>query len=227
MATAKKTTSESTIVVSIPRIRFQTAAVKIIGTSPLVTNPMSKKAMKAIEDKQQGVPKTKKHDIRNPWQDFFESLYWITEPPEECSEESWDSVKETARFGFHVGGIKDCAVMAAVRRGLVKNGPVGRGLFNILGAVEDRLYGKQVIEIRSSSPPKLRVDCLKPPMQNADMRYRPQFNDWSMEFVVKYEEGTINLEQILNWYQLAGFSVGLGESRAEKSGDSWGSFELG
>jgi hypothetical protein len=222
MAVSKK--SETIIV--LPGIEFKTMQIRIVGETPLVTHPFPLKAMRQIEEKQQAVAKTKKHDIRNPAEDFITSLYWLTPPPTEFTQEAFDqAVANGARFGFHSGGLKQSATMAAVRRGIVKNAPTARGLFHVINTDQDLIYGKDCIEIHSEEPPKMRVDCLSTFSSGADMRYRPQFDKWWAQFTVKYDAGMISPEQILTWFKLGGFSCGLGENRAEK-GEGWGSYSI-
>lgn len=220
MATKKNET-----IVIVPEIEFKTVTVKLKGVTPLVTNPFSLKQMRMIEDKQHGVAKTKKHDIRNEWQDFSESIYWLSEPPAEYTEDGVSEAMKHGRYGFAVGGVKDSAVSAAMRRGLVKNAVTGRGLFRIVGTEQDRIYMKQCVEIITPEPPKMRVDCLSTFNSGADMRYRPQFDEWRMQFDVMFDSGAISVDQLLTWFKLGGFACGLGENRAEK-GEGWGSYTL-
>ena len=221
MAKAKET------VVVLPEVEFKVMRVRIVGETPLVTCPFSVKAMRQIEEKQQGKAKTGKHDIRNPWEDFINALYWLTPPPKEYTEEAFtEAVKNGARFGFHAGGIKNSAIMAAYRRGIVKNAVTARGMFQIINTETDMVYDKQCIEILSDEPPKMRKDCLSTFSSGADMRYRPQFDKWAMEFDVRFDSKAVTAEQILMWFKLGGFACGLGENRAEK-GEGWGSYTLG
>ena len=221
MSAAKKE-----ITVKLPEVDFKLLTVKLTGETPLVTCPFSIKQMQKIEDKQQGKAKTQKHEIRNPWEDFICALYWLTPPPLEFSEEAFNSAIENgARFGFHVGGVKNSAIMAAYRRGLVKNAVTARGLFQIIDTEQDFLYKKTCVEIISDAPPKMRKDCLSTFSSGADMRYRPQFDNWSIEINVKYDAGTVSPEQLLMWFQLGGFACGLGENRQEK-GEGWGAYCL-
>jgi hypothetical protein len=214
-------------VVVLPELDLQRITIKIIGTSPLIVHPFSKKAMQQIEDKQHGKPKNTKHEIRNEWQELIECCYWISEPPAEFSEQAWEeSLANGARFGFQAGGLKNCAVSAAYRRGLVPNMPTARGLFAITDTYIDYLYGKQVVEILYNSPPIMRRDCLSTYSSGADMRYRPQFSDWAMDLHLVYDASALPRDQLVNWFRLGGFSVGIGESRPEKSADGWGSFTL-
>lgn len=219
--------SKKEITVNLPEVDFRYLTVKLVGETQLVTCPFSVKQMQQIEDKVTGKAKTQKHDIRNPWEDFIYALYWLTPPPKDFTEQAFKTaIDKGARFGIHVGAIKDSAIMAAYRRGLVKNAVTARGLFQITGTVQDWFYEKSCIEIITSEPPKMRKDCLSTFSSGADMRYRPQFNKWALEFTVKYDNGTISPEQLLMWFQLGGFACGLGENRAEK-GEGWGSYILG
>jgi hypothetical protein len=218
---------EKDIAVSLPELDLQRITIKLVGTSPLVTHPFSKKAIAAIEDKQHGKAKNSKHEARNEWQEIIECCYWISEPPSEFTEEAWESaLANGARFGFQAGGLKNCAVSAAYRRGLVPNMPTARGLFAIENTFVDYLYGKQVVEILYNTPPKMRRDCLSTFNSGADMRYRPQFDDWSMNLSLVYDNSVITRDILINWFKLGGFSVGIGEARAEKCADNWGSFTL-
>ncbi len=218
--------ASSPIIVTLPELDFRIVRVKIKGISPLVTNPFSLKQMKQIEDKQHGVAKSKKYEIRNEWQDFIDAIYWLSHRPSEYTEEAFNkSIAAGARFGFHVGGLKSSAVMAAYRRGIVKNATTAKGFFRIQGALVDMTYGQQCIEILTDKPPFMRTDCLSTFNSGADMRYRPQFDEWRMEFDVKYDAGILTLEQLLMWFKLGGFACGLGENRAEKC-EGWGSYEL-
>lgn len=216
---------ETPVVITLPKVEFKTAIIKIRGTTPLVTQPKSLKMMRNISEKQHGRAKTKKHDMRNEWEDFIESIYWLSTPPKDFTEEAFNEAAKGARYGFAVGGVKDSAIMAAMRRGLIKNAVTGRGLFQIVNTQKDMLYDKQCVEIITPKPPKMRVDCLSTFNSGADMRYRPQFDEWSMELEVRFDAGILPLEQLLMWFQLGGFACGLGENRAEK-GEGWGSYEL-
>ena len=52
--------------VTVAEFAIKEVVIPIKGISPLITHAWSQKSIKMIEDKHQGVAKSKKHDIRNP-----------------------------------------------------------------------------------------------------------------------------------------------------------------
>jgi hypothetical protein len=211
--------------VTIAPMDLRKVSLTLVGDSPIVTHPFPLKALRQIEDKQHGAAKTKKHELRNEWEDFIESLYWLSEPPGEYSEEAWEAVKGAARFGVHVGGIKSSATSAAYRSGTVKNIVSANGMFRITNTEQDRLYRIDCCELTAPKPPTMRKDCLSTFSSGADMRYRPQFDEWKITLDVMYNAGLISIDALFTWFSMGGFSCGLGEYRAEKGG-TWGSYHV-
>jgi hypothetical protein len=218
----KKT--ESTIITLKP-LELKTIHFTIDGTGVLVTNPFPDKARKSIKEKQNNPPVKKKvHDIRNPYEDFAKSAYWLSPPPEEFDEKTVMDSVETGRFGFHVGGIKNAMTSAAYRAGLVKNIVTANGLFFIRNTEKDYIYSTDCVQI-ISDPPIMREDCLSTFNSGADMRYRAMFDNWSMDLQIEFDSQQMDGNVIADWLRRAGFSCGLGEYRAEKGG-SWGGFVI-
>ena len=54
---------------------------------------------------------------------------------------------------------------------------------------------------------------------------RPEFRDWSCELTIRYNRSMISPEQIINILNWAGFHIGVGSFRKEKTGD-YGSFHV-
>ena len=218
------TKTEATIITLKP-IELKTVQFKIIGTGVLVTNPFPDKARRQIKAKQSSPSKAKTaYSIRNPFEDLVGASYWLSPPPTEFDEETVHSAFENGIFGFHVGGLKNAMTAAAYLAGLVKNMVTANGLFFIRNTQKDYLYGIDCLKI-NSKPPVMREDCLSTFNSGADMRYRPMFEDWSMDVVIQYDSQQINANILADWLRRAGFACGLGEYRAEKGG-SWGGFIL-
>ena len=115
-----KTSNDS--VVAIRPLEIQTITLKIVGRTPLIMHAWSEKAKRQMREAQMGKSKGKKKDVKNPVEDFIESLYWLEGKPSEYTEEAFDKAWENgARFGFPVTAIKQAAVDAAYRQGWTKN----------------------------------------------------------------------------------------------------------
>jgi hypothetical protein len=56
-------------------------------------------------------------------------------------------------------------------------------------------------------------------MGAADLRYRPQFDQWSVDINIEYDADLLQQGDIVNLIDRAGFGVGVGEWRPEKGGE--------
>jgi hypothetical protein len=71
----------------------------------------------------------------------------------------------------------------------------------------------------------MREDMVRVGMGTADIRYRPEFTEWSVKLPIKYNADAISLDQLVNLFTLAGFGVGVGEWRPERDGQ-YGMFHV-
>lgn len=69
------------------------------------------------------------------------------------------------------------------------------------------------------SEPFIREDIVRVGTGVADLRYRPQFNDWRVNIIAEIDESMLTVDDLVNLVDRAGFSVGIGEWRPEKGGD--------
>ena len=202
-------------VVAIKPIEMQTVEITIKGDTPLIMHAWSEKAKRMMLEAQQGKAKGKKKDVKNPVEDFINSMYWLTEPPTEGTEEAFDeAIAKGAKFGFPITAFKQAAISAAYRMGWVKDKMGLRGAFFI-----ESDYG-EMVEIKSDVP-IMREDMVKIGMGTADLRYRGEFRNWSATFRVKYNvNGQFNLENIINSINAGGTICGVGEWRPERDGQN-------
>lgn len=189
----------------------------IVGDTPLIVHAWSEKAKKEMLEKQQKKTKTSGKAIRDPFAEFMNALYWITDKPAEDTEEAFaEAVMNGAKFGFPVTAIKQAAQSTLYRLGAISNQMVMRGAFFIEG-VGDLQLG----EIITPYPPECREDMVKIGgiSKTSDLRYRPMFKDWKMVLDIQYNANSpITFEQIVNGINTAGFMNGIGEWRPEKDG---------
>lgn len=71
----------------------------------------------------------------------------------------------------------------------------------------------------------VRVQRSGSPIKNPDVRYRPEYEKWSLSFHVEYEPKLISLGSLVYLIRRAGANVGLCEWRPEKRG-THGRFDL-
>lgn len=199
----------------IPEIHREEVIIRLVGDSPLLVHKWSEKAKKMILDKQTQRAKTKAHDIREPFRDFIDSLYWISGEPaeDEKNEEGWLRAIESGecRFGFPAVAFKSAAIDGAYRHGAIPNKVGSRAAFVVLPA--------DLAEIRCGHPPVMREDTVTVGNGMPDLRYRACFMDWYVDLTVNYDPGMISLEQLLNIFNIGGSSCGIGEWRIEKGGN--------
>ena len=169
---------------------------------------------------QMGLAKGKKKEVKNPVDDFIQSMYWLTNKPEESTEEAFmQAIKDGARFGFPATAFKQSAISAAYRLGYVKDKMGLRGAFFINGDENG------MIEIHSDTP-IMREDMVKIGMGTADLRYRGEFRNWWAELNISYNaNGSFSLENIVNIINAGGYACGVGEWRVEKDGQN-GAFHV-
>ncbi len=190
--------------IELKEFKIRSVKIKIKGISPLITHKFSEKAMRMMQDKQAGKSKTSKHEIKNPEADF--------EGAKHKSPLGFD--------GFPAAGFKAAMIRGAKMTGLVMKDV--QGLFFIQADCPET----QIVKIDYSEC-RMRTDMVRIGMGSADIRYRPEYLDWSADLLIEYNEGGISLDQIFQMLAAAGYGVGIGEMRPERGGRyTFGRFEL-
>ncbi len=200
-------------------IEIKKTTVRVVGDTPLIMHAWSEKAKRMMLEAQQGKAKGKKKEVKNPVDDFIQSMYWLDGMPdtagkneEDCEELFTQSIQNGARFGFPVTAFKQAAISAAYRMGWTKDKMSLRGVFFIESDFGD------MAEIVSDTP-EMREDMVKIGMGTADIRYRGEFKNWRTTFRIKYNvNGQYSLENILNILNAGGMVCGVGEWRPERDG---------
>ena len=223
-------------VVEIRPVEMNTVNVKIVGDTPLIVHAWSFKALMELYKFDSGL---KKKLPRNPVAEVASALYWMdadrnpfpklpftlmSNGTEEYRKLLYKYVNYTeedfardvagARFGFPVTAIKQSGINAVYRNGMCKNKVSLQSAFFIEGEGED-----QLAEIQAPNPPDIRQDNVKVGMGSADIRYRPQFDAWSIDLIIRYNvNGKLSLADVMNTINLGGQLNGIGEWRIEKGG---------
>lgn len=210
--------------VTIGGIKLATIDIKLRGTSPLLVHAWSEKAIRMIQDKQGKVAKQAK-EARNPDWEVVDSLYWITGKPSSpaaLAKMGLQKALDGGKFALPACVFKHTAVAAcSFVDGMTK--VIARGAFHVIGKTYPHIAG-QWVEIDGPAP--RRHDAMvRIGMGTADVRYRGEFPEWSVVVRVNYNANVISPEQIVNLYNIAGFSCGVGEHRPSCDG-SCGCFSV-
>jgi len=189
-------------VITLEEMQQSVLTTRIIGISPFIQHKWSEKAIQMMRDKHAGV-RVKNRDVRDPEQEFRDAAY----------------VCEDGRFGFPAGGVKSCLVGAAHKDIGLEKTLLKKSLFII---PDDPVNNLIALE---TDDPLMREDTVRVGAGTTDLRYRPEFRNWSMILNFEFDAQALTQPTILNLVQRAGFGVGLGEWRPEKGGE-YGRFEV-
>jgi hypothetical protein len=182
--------------VQLQRLKIGKIWITIEGDSSLICHRWGTKAVQQMLDKHMQKAKAPRA-AKDPEQDFKDSLYPYP----------------GGGYGFPTNGLKSSAVNAADKdMGIPKT--KARAAFHIDG---------DMVEIIGE--PTKRQDMVRVGQNQPDIRFRGEFKEWLMKFLVHYNTGILSAEQVVNLFNLAGFGVGLGEWRPEKNG-SYGRFHV-
>lgn len=207
---AKKVTDVEEQIV-IPALNIHACTLKIVGDSPLICHAWSEKAKREMLYKQTKRA-TAGREVRDPFMDFVNSLYWVTPKPEKPTMD--DVIK--ARFAFPAIAFKAAAIDGAYQGGIVNKKTTLRAAFHILD---------ELVEIEGT--PTIREDMVKIGgiQKVADLRYRGEFKKWSTLLHIQFNANVISVEQIANFFNVGGFACGIGEWRPQRDG-TYGRFHV-
>jgi hypothetical protein len=188
--------------VEILEFSIREVVVPIVGISPLIVHAWSEKSKKMITDKQGGAAKNKKHENRVPEEDYEQAKH--------KSSQGWE--------GFPAAGFKAAMIRGAKMIGMEMKST--QTAFFIKADCEET----QLVKIIGDS--RMRTDMVRVGMGSADIRYRPEYPDWSTNLTIEFNSGVVSLDQIYQLVKAAGYGCGIGEMRPEKGKFNFGRFKL-
>lgn len=181
-------TGAASVQVAPERIDIRRMTLRIRGDSPLITHAWSAKAKQMMLDKQMKKGKQAK-EAKDPVQDYEDSIYRLPD----------------GRPGFPSIGIKASAIRGAKSLGMVMVDM--KAAFHIDGDL-----------LPIDGEPRMREDMVRVGMGTADIRYRAEFPEWTIDLPITFNARTISPEQIVAMLDAGGFGTGIGEWRPEKDG---------
>lgn len=195
--------------IQIEAIQSETIAVPIVGTSPLIVHNFSEKSKRQMLEAQQGKKAMKQ--ARDPEAEYLAAFYRIaTDDGEE-------------KFGFPVVAFKAATVGAARFWKGLKMTELRQFMF--MHGVYTPADAQQLVEIYGE--PHMREDVVRlgGASRSADLRYRPEFTEWSAVLKVTYVKSALSRSSILSLIDAGGLGIGVGEWRPEKKGE-FGTYQI-
>lgn len=193
--------------------------VKLVGITSLLVNNFSDKSRQQMEHERSLTPEEKREKRKAGKapvvpSERFEGARILDERGRDCVHGYWVKAALVTACSYEDVGIK-----AKVLRGTVfvsgRHEVPGSGLIPI------HFDGKK---------PIMRTDTVRVGPYNArvpDLRYRPEYRNWSLDLVIEYEPALVSLDQLAHLVRRAGTSVGLCEWRPEKSpAGTFGRFDI-
>lgn len=219
--------------IEIPEPNKQSMVVKINGTAPIIFHRWDEKAKLMLLKIQQKDPSAKKRELRDPESEFVRSFYRDAEgdiawPVLNIKQAMVDAARniEGITMTLLKGAIFTKGDINGMTKILVDKKPVSLSGETEIFEEDDvrktsELYGQDA----KNPNIQMREDLVRVGMGSADLRYRGQVRNWSMEFIVQFNGDVLSAGQVLNLLNTAGFACGLGEWRPQCSGSS-GTFEV-
>lgn len=194
----------------IEQVAAKTIEVPIIGTAPLIMNNFSEKSKRQMLEAQQGIRRQKV--ARDPKAEYEAAFYRLLQED------------GTEGYGFPVTGFKACTVGAARFYGKdVKMTELRQFMF--FHGQLTKADPQQLVPIIGE--PRMREDVVRlaGPSRSADLRYRPEFPEWSAVLRVTYVASSLDQNSVVSLIDAGGLGIGVGEWRPERRGE-FGTFKV-
>lgn len=189
--------------VEVVEFSIRQVTIPIVGISPLIVHAWSEKSKKMISDKQAGKAKNKKHEIRNPDEEYEAAKHL-------SADGKWE--------GYPAAGFKAAMIRGAKMIGMVMKDTQTAFFIH----ADDEVM--QLVKIKGKS--QRRDDMVRVGMGASDIRYRPEYFPWSANLNIEFNAGVLSIDQIHQLVKAAGYGCGIGEMRPEKGKFNYGRFKL-
>lgn len=183
--------------VAIDQIAAETIEVPIIGTTPLLMHRFSEKAKLQMLQAAQGIRVPR--EPKNPDAEYEAAFYRL--------KDGTPGFPALAFKSATVGGARfygKTVTMTALKQFIFFGGEPGD---------DGHPY------VRITGDPIMREDVVRVGRGGTDLRYRPQFTEWSTVLTVTYVPSMLTRNSVVSLIDAGGLGVGVGEWRPEKDGD--------
>lgn len=208
MPTTTKKTAEEVVVIQAPDFRL--IELQIEGTSPLVINRFSAKAIEMMRQTQEAGSTAKSRKTREPKD--FEALF---ENAKHVAEDGWE--------GIHAAAFRNGAISACRACGFKMTH--AKLAFSVHADGFDRVDGAPLVRLIHGT-----AEQYVAPTRNAtgvvDLRCRPMYRTWGANLRIKYDAGMLTAADVTNLIVRVGLQVGIGEGRPDSKASAGLGFGL-
>lgn len=169
----------------------------VVGTAPLILNAFPQKTIEQMLKKHMGI--TVQREKKKP-----------REVIENATPRNVDGAVSLLPTAFKKAMLTGAASI--------------KGLFKSRLMTQIFVVGQSIPIAYGSTHPRMDMVRTAGISRTPDVRFRPQFNDWSATLVIQFDETTLDGSTIIDLVQRAG-RVGVGEYRPERNG-SFGTFKV-
>ncbi len=205
------TTKTTPVAITPPDFQYRSISLK--GTSPLVINRFSQKAMEEMKATQEAGSTSRSKKIRQAKD--FDALY---EGAKHISEEGWE--------GIHAAAFRNAAISACRAVGFKMTH--AKLAFMVMADGFDKVDGAPLVKLTEGKAEKWVA-----PTRNAtgviDLRSRPMYRKWGAKLNIRFDAGMLSETDIVNLISRVGMQVGIGEGRPDSkqsAGLGFGLFEI-
>lgn len=192
---------------------FQRLVINIRGTTPLVINRFSAKAMDMIRQAQEAGNVSRSKRAREPKD--FDALF---EGAKHISDKGWE--------GIHAAAFRNGAISACRAVGFKMTH--AKLAFSVEQDGFDRVDGAPLVKLTSG----IAEPWIAPTRNTTgvvDLRCRPMYREWSASLRIRHDAGMLSSNDVVNLIARVGLQVGIGEGRPDSkmsAGLGFGLFEI-
>ena len=195
----------------------------LTGKTSLIMHKFSEKAQRQIEEKQQreGQVKSNKKPPRDPLRELADCVHYFRAKDADLmytrlkkmnrgkGAQGGDDI--TKCFQSIPVGFPACGFKEATRRG-VKDSGVTMKDFSGMVYMQGLNGQPDLMEIKFKKA-FFRVDHVIIGMGIRDIRYRPEFRNWSTKMLIEFSKNEIRIQDVINAINRGGNNCGVGEWR--------------
>lgn len=187
--------------IRIKPVEFNRIQVTVIGDSVMVQHRIGPSAINKLEESTREKKLKQKKQPRNIQQEYNEATYLMPDGKTLACPSMW----------FKQSMVNACSFIEGINKTLA------RAAFFVEG---------EFVEVHGERKMRTDVVRLGGIARTAQTRYRPEIFPWYVTLPLKYRPDLIDVSDLCNLLNHAGFSVGVGEDRPQKRGGQWGLYHV-